>query len=269
MSVPIRLIALDLDGTLLDGPDLVLPEVVGELLKLSERGVMTAIATGRPLPDVEGIVRKNWPEGSLPHALMADEREGFVLREGRYEPLSEWNERIRRAWEGLCDLAVDLMGRFAKELAAAGVMLEPFTEQGDWRERGAVIYVAPDRESAEMSRAHIERALREMRARPPLRCVRNHRLVALQYERAGKGPTLSEIAKALDVNPSEVLAVGDSLNDLDMLDGRHGFMSAAPANAEMAVKLAVLKNRGYVAFLPRGRGVLEIIRRVVLEGNVE
>ena len=268
MPVPIRLIALDLDGTLLDGPNLVLPEVIDELLRLAEKGTMTAIATGRPLSDVERIVRANWPPDRPPHALMADEREGFVLRRGRYEPLPDWNERMRRAWEGLCNLAADLMGRFVRELAAMGVRLDPFTEQGDWRERGAVIYVAPDEESAETSRAYIEQALQRLKARPPLRCVRNHRLVALQYERAGKGPTLLEIAKALGVRPDEVLAVGDSLNDLDMLDGRHGFRSAAPVNAEMAVKLAVLRNRGYVAFLPRGRGIIEIIRRMGEEWGI-
>ncbi len=264
---PVQMIALDLDGTLLEAGERIRPEVASELSRLSSlRGLKVAIATGRPLRDILRILERNGmgPEVGIPHALMADEREGFVLEGESYRPLDDWNERMRRAWEGLFPLARELMERFVRQLAGEGVRLEPFEEQGRWRERGAVVYLASSLEEAERARAHIERELTKLRSPPPLSCVRNHRLVAVRYARAGKGPTLRAIAEALKVEPSQVLAVGDSLNDLDMLDGRYGFRSACPANAEAIVKRHVLLNRGYVAFNRLGRGVLEIVERCVV-----
>ena len=49
-----------------------------------------------------------------------------------------------------------------------------------------------------------------------------------------KASGLSEIAKILEIDPSEVVVVGDSLNDLEMIKGA-GF-GVAMGNAEASIK---------------------------------
>jgi hydroxymethylpyrimidine pyrophosphatase-like HAD family hydrolase len=55
------------------------------------------------------------------------------------------------------------------------------------------------------------------------------------------------------------MAIGDSINDLDMLNGEHGFFPVAVANAEIEVKEAVKKAGGMVTKSPASDGVAEAI----------
>lgn len=72
-----------------------------------------------------------------------------------------------------------------------------------------------------------------------------------------KGAGVRALAARLGIPMGEVLAIGDSLNDLPLfaVAGR----VAAPANAHPEVRARA----GYVASEPYGRGVLEILRRFV------
>ena len=79
---------------------------------------------------------------------------------------------------------------------------------------------------------------------------------------SGKVAGLREAIRAIGVDASELAAIGDGENDLDML----GFaaVSACPADAAEAVRRSV----DYVAKSPGGRGFLEFAR-AVLSGEVE
>lgn len=60
----------------------------------------------------------------------------------------------------------------------------------------------------------------------PLHCSQNVRRVQVIDILAGKGNTLAELARTLGIPNHQVLAIGDSTNDLSMLDGRFGFQRA-------------------------------------------
>jgi hydroxymethylpyrimidine pyrophosphatase-like HAD family hydrolase len=63
----------------------------------------------------------------------------------------------------------------------------------------------------------------------------------------------------LGIPPERVMAIGDSLNDMDMLNGEHGFFPVAVANAEAEIKVAVQKAGGLVTRSPTSDGVAEAI----------
>ena len=54
-----------------------------------------------------------------------------------------------------------------------------------------------------------------------------------------------------------------------MLDGHFGFSSTVVANAERAIKEAILKNRGYIASACCGDGLAETIEKFFGESETE
>ena len=71
---------------------------------------------------------------------------------------------------------------------------------------------------------------------------------------------MSELARLLGIPRGEVLAIGDHLNDIPMLDGSAAAMVACPANAVDEVKEAVAGAGGYISPFPWGEGVADAIR---------
>jgi len=65
-----------------------------------------------------------------------------------------------------------------------------------------------------------------------------------------------------------VFCVGDSVNDLDMLDGRYGFHSGTVATAEEEIKEAIESNRGIIAQHPGGRGPVECLKKLLEAKNI-
>ena len=86
--------------------------------------------------------------------------------------------------------------------------------------------------------------------------------VGLSDARVGKGICLRRIARKMGLKPEEVIAIGDSNNDMPMLDGRMGFFSTCPANADEEILELVRRNGGIVAERNYGMGVAEIMDRV-------
>jgi hydroxymethylpyrimidine pyrophosphatase-like HAD family hydrolase len=68
---------------------------------------------------------------------------------------------------------------------------------------------------------------------------------------------LEAISQGLNVQPYEILVVGDHLNDLPMLERRYARNQACPSNAVEEVKAKILRNNGYVASKPTGEGTVE------------
>ena len=95
---------------------------------------------------------------------------------------------------------------------------------------------------------------------PLARAHRNRLMAHVLLATAGKGCTLPHAAQAKGIAPDHVLAVGDTLNDIDMLDGCFGFKSGAVGNTDESLKEAVPANNGIIATGRAGAGLGEILR---------
>ncbi len=82
--------------------------------------------------------------------------------------------------------------------------------------------------------------------------------IHVQPPGGGKGRSLIELASMMGVRRSEVLAVGDSKNDVEMLVAAG--VSGVPSNADEEAKAVAT----YIASRPSGLGFEEIVRTLVL-----
>jgi len=100
-------------------------------------------------------------------------------------------------------------------------------------------------------------------------CNRNRHIVQIADAAAGKANTLDRLAGLWGLQPGQILALGDSINDVGMLGGAHGFRSATVANAAPEVRAAVRRNGGFQASAGTGAGVLEALAALVPELSPE
>lgn len=258
LAVDVKLVALDLDGTLLDPGERIQPETIEALELFVRRGGLVAINTGRPLPAIMRIMSANgvYPGRPFPHALIAEERE-LYLRDGSgaFQPVQPWNDDIIAAEHALLPKARVIATHVEAALAAQGVVPKPPNEAME-DERGFVERHFNTRDEAELAR---EVAVRVLPPDVPLQVVRNNRLIALRHRDVGKGKLLRRLAALLGIPPEQVFAVGDSLNDLEMLDGQLGFKAGTVGNADPHVKAVVQAGGGPIAAQPASLGVAELI----------
>jgi len=264
---PIRMIAMDLDGTILENGELIRPEVIAALRTITERGVFCVTATGRQIAFQRELFRQyemDVTTTGIMRALIGDEREVYLAEDGDYVPLLPWNEHIRELWAVRFPLAWDLLLEAQAEAESRGWTADVMQPAEIAEARGLPTLVLGEAsEGAELCRWIQE----QIEARGlPLQTNRNIRLVQVFDAAVGKGHALAQLADALGVPHDQVLAVGDSANDYTMLDGRlgYGFRTATLHNAEDELKEIVRAGGGYVATREAGLGTVEAIERLIL-----
>lgn len=258
----IRLIALDLDGTLLDPGTSIHPDTIATLERFVDHGGLVAINTGRPYNAILDIMQKNdvLPNCRFPHALIAEEREIYLRQPNSvFESHEPWNTSIIESETSAMPVARHIVQSVEAILAQEAIVpREPNTALED--ERGFVERYFKTQEAAERARIvaheHLPHGI-------PLQAIRNSALLALRHKEVGKGKLLLRLASLLNVAPNHIFAVGDSHNDLEMLDGKLGFASGTIANADEQIKEIVRKNGGPVATQPRSLGVAELVRQLL------
>jgi HAD superfamily hydrolase (TIGR01484 family) len=268
---PIQLVALDLDGTILERGQHIRSAVVQALQALSARGIRWTTATGRPLAfQLEQLQQHGLgPGAATPAALMVDERELFLCAmpnaergaEGNgadvpsYQPHAAWNSGVRVRWHTLHPFAMAWLDRAHDEAAGRGWPASLHLSEVEAAARGLPTLQL---EQPAQAAAICDWLAEQLAASAPaLACNRNVRLVQLHDVHVGKGPVLAELARLWNIPAAQVLAIGDSHNDLSMLDDRFGFQVATVGNADEHIKALVTQRGGYVADGVAGEGVLQ------------
>lgn len=256
-----RLLALDLDGTLLEEDQRILPELIERLTRLAHDGRQIAIASGRPEQDVQDLLRTaGAPIDHLwPGLFVANERDIYIRGPEGFLPDEEWNDRLQR-------MEADNLPSI-RRVVEAWLGVQPdrdqfhhYDEEAVEDQRCIIALCSPNLDRAMLAQKELTR-LFDLQGLP-IQVFRNRSIMVFRHSEISKGRTLLRAVKQADVAPGEVLAIGDSDNDRAMLNGEFDFRSACPANAEPAIQELVRANNGYVAALPNGRGVLEILDHV-------
>jgi hydroxymethylpyrimidine pyrophosphatase-like HAD family hydrolase len=261
-------VAVDLDGTLLGGVKGrhgFRPEGTRALRQVAAAGGFVAIVTGRDLDFILKLLEREGValEDGWPHVIISEERylHMWSLEQRRFVPDLEWNEWIF----GQEGVSFDAIVQGMTELLAGPLtQLDPecYRVQGDIeKDRKFVELKFSSPEAAIQAEPYIADWLR--RSAIPYEPLRNVSGIAIRHEQVGKGELLLKVCSRLGTAPGSVLAIGDSNNDLSMVDGRFGFIGGAPGNAESGIKIKVLAGGGYVAESGYGDGVAEIISQAM------
>lgn len=259
---PIAMIAMDLDGTILEAGDHIRPEVIAALTALTAQGVRCVTATGRQASfqfELFARYEMDPASGNIMQALIGDEREIFISRDGEYQSHNAWNDALRERWVGLFPMAWSLLNEAKVEAGRRGWEIEHLQPEEIAFARGLPTLICEDAMQGASLCLWIQEQIDARNL--PLATNRNIRLVQIFDIKTGKGPALAELARMLGIPNNQVLAVGDSSNDYTMLDGRFGFgfRTATLGNAEDELKEIVRATGGYVAEANAGLGTVEAI----------
>ena len=252
MNLPIALLSTDFDGTLFaefENPPIP-DELLGLIHGLQRRGAKWIINTGRDMSSLmEALARGG--VGVEPDYLVLVEREIHEHDGSQYVALDEWNVACARQHAELFARVQADLPRILDWINArfhARIYEDPYSP---------FCLIAADNGDMDTIHEYLENYCRTI---PYLSLVRNDVYARFSHAAYNKGTALAELSRRLGVPRSQILAVGDHLNDLPMLSLGYAALLAAPENAVPEVKAAVRRQGGYVSERCRGNGVAEAIK---------
>lgn len=253
-SEPGVILSFDFDGTLHDpASEPPVPHSFFEQIRIlrDSRRAVWGINTGRSMAQMmEGFIESRFP--FLPDWVVAREREIYFPNSfGRWLPHSEWNKRCEKQVHGLFKRARKLLARVRHEI-------EEHTG-AQWMEMAGEPAGVISRTEEEMAWivSHIAPIIA---AEPLLAWQRNSIYLRFGHRDFQKGSSLSEIARIHGRSAENCFAIGDSHNDIEMLDRNHSAMAACPANAVEEIKLAIVERGGLITRSAHGHGTVEALQ---------
>jgi len=224
-AVNYRLVAIDLDGTVVDRAGFIVPGAAGAVRQLLSRGITVTLATGRMYQPSTRFARElgiTAPLICYQGALIRDPSSGETL----------WHK----------PLSVPLARRVVAEIRHLGmhqyayvdgeIYVEEFTERDLVYAQNngvqlrlvedllAVAERQPTEIAARGSPDEIERLLAHLRSRCAGEIIVNKihtSFCEVANSDSGKGNALSFLASRLGIRREETVAIGDSPNDISML----------------------------------------------------
>ncbi len=249
LSDSLRLMCTDFDGTIADGEGRpISTEFFERLVAWRRRGkVYWIINTGRTWDSLhEELLRRKAP--IWPDWVVAMEREVWLVRDRRGVGWFEWNRKCEVLHSQLFD-AVKPLWKLIDDYIARHTDANLVEDAGS-----PVGIIASSEEEADEISAYITPLLQNW---PNLVAVRNSIYFRFSHKNYHKGSCLEAVANGLGVLPQQIMAVGDHLNDLPMMEKKYAWHLACPGNAVDEVKAKVRAGGGYVATATIAEGVVE------------
>ena len=248
------LLCFDFDGTMHDpatSPPIA-PALWDLFDALRERnGALWGINTGRSLSHlIEGLQESGVPY--FPDFIVAREREIFYPGvSGEWRPDDEWNDACERSIHQLLAESDSMMKKIC------GLVEERTGAQ--WLEQ-------PGEPAGIISRTEEEMAwiVTQVESIVPstsrLGWQRNSIYLRFGHRAYQKGSSLARVASHFQLMPSQIFAIGDSHNDLEMLHRDVASMVACPANAVEEIASHVADQGGYCCKESHSQGAVEALR---------
>lgn len=226
-----RLVATDVDGTLLDPNENVTERTRRAVWSVVEDNVPFVLATGRPprwiRPVVHGLDYAPLAvcgNGAVIYDSAKDRiLETFALDVGTLEWLSELTQRLLPG----CGLAAERVGEWAHDAASPQFVSTP-EYQHAWLNPDntavslAEVLAAPAikllvRSPEQTSQSMIEALLPHLEGRADATYSSNDGLIEFSAPGVSKASGLAKVAALLGVAPADIVAFGDMPNDVPML----------------------------------------------------
>jgi phosphoglycolate phosphatase len=223
----LKALITDIDGTITDPTRRIHTGAIEECRSLVDRGVEVVLASGNTSCFMESLCKMIGTQGSY----IAEN--GGVYRAGY-----AGTPRITGDQQA-CRRALELLQAHYR---AEGKELELFSPTYRFADL-AFARTVPAEEVRQLLRDH------------PVQVIDTGFAIHLQVPGINKGTTLRLLAAALDLSPADFLAIGDSINDLDMI--KTAGIGITVANGHPETKAAA----AYVAEKENGDGFVEGIKK--------
>ena len=252
MELPIKLISTDFDGTIF--AEFEMPPIPDELVHLiadlQSQGVKWVINTGRELSSLlESLGRARIH--IQPDYLVVVEREIHQRQAGRFVEVAHWNQACAEAHRVL-------FSQVAPDVATLENWINVRFEASVYEDmHSPLCVIAANNGDMDEIHAYLDAYCKSV---SNLSVVRNDVYARFSHSAYDKGTALAEVTRLLELNRSQVFAVGDHLNDLPMLSRHVATFIAAPSNAVESVTQQVKAEGGYLCRQSHGSGVLEALQ---------
>jgi len=223
----LRAVVTDLDGTLTDARRRISTAAIEAIRSLVDADIPVVIASGNTVCSLDILCKMIGTDGTVicenggVHRLRFD---GQIHVSGR---------------QSIC---WDAYHRIEAHFAAQGERLTLYSPEHRFADVAFARSVDP---------AETMKVIADM----PVRVVDTGFAIHLQYDGISKGTALSDLAMLMSISPGEVLAIGDSGNDTEMI--RRAGVGAAVGNATKEMRNAA----DYISEKKYGDGFVEIIQK--------
>ena len=260
----IKLIASDIDGTLVsDGDNRLNPEIFETVLKLKEKGIQFAAASGRQWVSIERLFEP------------VKERVFYLSDNGAYVGCHGRNLFLNTIDRGLAmEMVEDIKKEPGLEVMLSGpdvvYMDTKDQEFVDWIIEGYKFQVkmvedvrkVDDRfiKVSAYKKHGVQEATEEIRKKYEARLkvtISGDMWMDCMAMGVCKGQAIEVLQKGLEIKPEETMAFGDQLNDMEMLE--RAYYSFAVGNARPEIKAAAR----FQADTNRNDGVLKIFKMLL------
>lgn len=245
------LIALDLDGTsVVYDPKLAMHAgLAAYLSSLRGSGVAWVMNSDRytsTMADIAALL----PEEQKPAGLLSCQRFIHLLSgNAHYLPVEPWNrQQINRhslLWQDIQSSFPQWQAQVESRFTILETVINDIV----------FAYRVPPTETPEL-RTLMRQFIGPW---PHAQVSGNHDWAFILHAAFSKSRLLKKTAELLDIAPDHIIAVGDGINDISMLDGSVTPLVGCPANAAIEVKDTVKAAGGIIAASPEAEGTMEII----------
>lgn len=235
----IKLIASDLDSTLLDGEGKLPAGIFPRIEQLHARGIHFVAASGRPIPTLQKLFGP-----AVHHMTLLGENGGDLYRDGK---LIYTNPMPQTTYQALVHFAREQHAGIPVLCApdAAYIDAQDRDKAGDVSNFFVSLHVVDDLEKLDTEIVKFTTLFPQGGAYEgvvPYRKQFAHQLnvtvggkwfLDIMNQDTNKGNGLKRLGELLNVQPSEMMAFGDTYNDIEMLETVHYSYLVANAAADM------------------------------------
>jgi Cof subfamily protein (haloacid dehalogenase superfamily) len=275
--VPYKLMAVDIDGTLLDSEGRLTGETEKAIKLGLEKGLIFTISTGRPVQGVQAIIDRfdaDLPVIAYNGAMVILGRSREILYKCSMNPedamgiisLGEKYDTCVLVWvdsklyaNNLCERAYE----YSKISGVAPVLME---NAGSIAAQGVLKILWYDTvEAIEEYRKDIDRYFERDKCHISRDNINYHtsRPYFLEFvdKKASKARAMEKLGEFFGVDRSEMIAVGDGFNDLSMIE--YAGLGVAMGNAHIKIK----EKADYVTLANDENGVAHVIYKFILAND--
>ena len=261
-----KLLAVDMDGTLLDPNKTIRAGNIAAVKKAVDAGVIFTIVTGRPLQGVEKYRHLLWPNAPLityNGAMVFDPQSKAVLYEKTLEDQAaaeiitlgkQWDTNLF-IWSGGKVHVFEENEQSNYYASHSGSIPVLITDEDALIRQGITKILWMD--AAARVEAH-QRNLQTGLTGNVTYCTSSPQFLEFFHSDVSKGNAVKFLSEYCNISPSEIITIGDEMNDISMLE--YAGLGIAMDNAKDEVKA----HADFVTLSNAEDGVAHVIDRFLL-----